>query len=64
MGVIDYHKAYDLVPQVLHDRELKYDEHSKTRSKYFWKKEMKSWSVELTCGTETLGEVPIKRWIF
>ena len=27
----------------------------------FEKKAMKSWSVELTCGTETLGEVPIER---
>ena len=27
-------------------------------------KTMKSWRVELTCGAETLGEVPIKRGIF
>ena len=27
----------------------------------FLGKTMKSWRVELTCGSETLGEVPIKR---
>ena len=25
---------------------------------------MKYWRVELTCGSETLGEVPIKRKVF
>ena len=30
----------------------------------FLGKTMKSWRVELTCDSETLGEVPIKRSIF
>ena len=30
----------------------------------FLGKTMKSWRVELTCGSETLGEVPIKRQLF
>ena len=30
----------------------------------FWGKTMKYWRVELTCGSETLGEVPIKRKVF
>ena len=30
----------------------------------FLGKTMKSWRVELTCGAQTLGEVPIKRGIF
>ena len=30
----------------------------------FLGKTMKSWRVELTCGSETLGEVSIKRGIF
>ena len=30
----------------------------------FLGKTMNSWSVELTCGSETLGEVPIMRGIF
>ena len=25
---------------------------------------MKTWRVELTCGSEILREVPINRWIF
>ena len=30
----------------------------------FLRKKMKSWRVELNCGAETLGEIPIKRGIF
>ena len=30
----------------------------------FLGKTMKYWRVELTCGSETLGEVPIKRQLF
>ena len=30
----------------------------------FLGKTMKYWRVELTCGSETLGEVPIKRKVF
>ena len=30
----------------------------------FWGEMTKSWMVQLTCGAETLGEVPIKRVVF
>ena len=30
----------------------------------FLRKTMKSWRVELNCGAETLGQIPIKRGIF
>ena len=45
------------------DREFKYDGHSKNVVNVLGKV-MKCWRVEPTCGSETLGEVPIKRRIF
>ena len=50
-------------PPLWGDRELKYDWHSKKCGE-FCRKTMKSWRMELACGAETLGEVPIKRGIF
>ena len=49
--------------QFLGDSELKYGGHSKNWVNFLGKM-MMSWRVELTCGAETLWEVPIQRGIF
>ena len=63
MGWIDYRKAYDMVPHSLVIESLKMMGIAKNVVKFLGKM-VKSWRVELTCGSETLGEVPIKRGIF
>ena len=60
---IDYRKAYDLVPHswILECLTLfKIDE----RVRKFLQESMKSWKVNLECGTTSLGEVSINRGIF
>ena len=51
------------VPLLLCERELKYDGLRKKCTELFGKT-MNSWRLELTCGAETLGKVPIKRGNF
>ena len=61
MGWIDYWKA--MVPHSLVTDSLNMMGIVKN-GVTFLGKTMKSWRVVLTCGSETLGEVPIKRGIF
>ena len=63
MGWINYLKAYDMVPHswVIGSWNMMAIAKNVVN---FLGKTMKSWSVELTCGSETLGEVPIMRGIF
>ena len=63
MAWIDYKKAYDMVPHswILECLEaLGIDE----TIRKLLENSMKKWSVELTCGSESLGDVRIKRGIF
>ena len=63
MAWIDYKKAYDMVPHswILECLEaLGIDEGIRK----LLENSMKKWSVELTCGSESLGDVGIKRGIF
>ena len=63
VGWIDYRKAYDMAPHSWVIESLNMMGIVKNVVNFVGKT-MKSWSVELTCGSETLGEVPIKRGIF
>ena len=63
MAWLDYRKAYDMLP---HSWIIECLETFKINNKTtkLLEKAMKSWRVQLTCNTETIGEVEIKRGIF
>ena len=62
MRWIDYRKAYDMV---LHSWVIEsLNMMGIAKNVNFLGKTVKSWRVELTCGSETLWKVPIKREIF
>ena len=63
MGWIDYWKAYDMVPHSWVIESLNTMGIAKNMVN-FSGKTIDSWKVQLTCGSETLGKVPIKRGIF
>ena len=63
MGWMNYRKAYDMVPHSWLIESLHMMGIAKNVVNFLGKK-MKTWRVELTCGAETLGEVPKKRGIF
>ena len=63
MGWIDYQKAYDMVLHFWVIESLHMMGIAKNVVNALGKM-IKFWRVELTCGFETLREVPIKRGIF
>ena len=63
MGWIDYQKAYDGVCHSWVIESLNMMGIAKNVVNLLGKK-MKFWRVELTCGSETLKEEPVKRGIF
>ena len=63
MGCIDYWKAYDMVPNSWVIESLNMMGIAKSVVNFLGKID-KVLRVELTCGSETLAEAPIKRGIF
>ena len=61
-GIIVYRKAYDMVPHSWVINSLSMMCVGKNVVNLFGKM-MKSWGVKLTCGVETLREVPMKQGI-
>ena len=63
MALIDYKKAYDIVPQSWIINCLKMYQIS-DEVKNFIEKTMKTWKVELTAGRRSLGVAKFQRGIY